>query len=137
MHLILKIVRASCLLIATVATLVFFISNRQIVSISLFPLPLSFDVPLFLPPAFAAGVALLLGYLLGVLPLRGKIKSLQKELKQLHNKNTSLTDENSVLRSQILGSAHTGESLHYYQQDTSRMLQPASELIQDVTRARR
>lgn len=132
-----KIFRASCLLIATVATAIFFVANRQTVTLSLFPLPITFDVPLFVPPACAAGVALILGYFLGSMPLQATHKKNQKELRQLREKNTALLDENSVLRSQLIGNTHESEPLHYFNQDTSRMLIPATDLIQDVTRASR
>lgn len=124
-----SVIRGIIFITATVAVVIFFLANRQHVTMSLFPLPFQFTLPLFVAPAVVGGIALLLGYMLGAIPLLSSRRSLSKEAEQLKDKLTSLQDENAVLRSQLLGKSSTQSVIAYHEQAQSRVLRPASELF--------
>jgi uncharacterized integral membrane protein len=131
---IFSVFRVLLFIIATGAVVIFFAANRQSVELSLFPLPFSFSIPLFVAPAVMGGLCLILGYLVGVIPQLAARRSLKKEIAQQHEKLTLLQDENSALRSQLFAQNPKGEVIAYHQQAESRVLRPASELFSSTAR---
>lgn len=127
---IVSVFRAILFLIATAFVLIFFLANRQVASFSLFPLPFTIELPLFVVPAALAGITLVIGYVCGAFPQLAARRALQKEVNALTQSQLALQEENAALRAQLIASSATHtHGLMFHESNPSRVLQPASELF--------
>jgi uncharacterized integral membrane protein len=127
---IVSVFRAILFLLATAFVLVFFLANRQVASFSLFPLPFTIELPLFIVPAVLAGVTLVLGYVFGAFPQLAARRALHKEVTELKQLQLALQEENAALRAQLIASSAVhSQGLMFHESNPSRVLQPASELF--------
>lgn len=89
-----RVIKIAILLLILLAVIIFAVSNRQEIMLSLFPLPFEVGLPLYL---FFL-VTLLIGYMWGL--LSGSVASLKhrRNAKSEHKKAKALQDEVATLR---------------------------------------
>lgn len=94
-----RYVRTALTIAVVLGFVVFAVDNRQLVHLSLFPLPYEADLPLFLSAILFFFVGLLFGFYQAVgrhAALRSQIKAEQKRVSALENQIDSLRSEKSM-----------------------------------------
>lgn len=100
-----KIALLCSYLLLTTIVVIFSISNRQIVSLDLFPLPFTIDTPLF----FFGFVMFSMGVLLGGMFFSLKTMRTRSLLKKQNKRKDALENEVAALRAETLSLTHVSE----------------------------
>jgi uncharacterized integral membrane protein len=90
-----RVLKASLITVITIVFLVFAVVNRASVHLSLFPLPYSAEMPLFLFSIFCFTLGLIVGWVAVSL----KLSRSQRLLKSEHKRVLALQNEVSVMHS--------------------------------------
>lgn len=88
--------KAFCVIVVTVLFLTFAVSNREVVNISLFPLPYAADLPVFL----LSIICFALGVIIGGIIMSFKFSKSWRQARSEHKRVEALENQISAMRSE-------------------------------------
>lgn len=119
--------------VITLLILVFIASNRQEVSLTLFPLPFAWQVPLFVPTFAVGALGLIAGFLLAATPLLPERFRTWRHVSKLKAEKQALEQELAIMKLHAKESQPASSVLPFHAAPSSHQLRPAQELFASKT----
>jgi putative membrane protein len=130
MHFIASIfafLRRIVVILLSLAIIIFIASNREHVSLTFFPLPFTWNVPLYIPSFLMGAAGLIIGFLIAATPILPARFRSWRDTKKLQAEKDALAQELAILK--LHGYGAQNSVLPYYAPAESQQLRPASELF--------